>query len=396
MNSTALNCLRSQRGLTLVELMVAIAIAMVVVLAATNVLVVGEAHKRTTSSTNDANQSGSFAAYALDRALRSAGSGYAQAWDQGAFGCKLSASRVIGGSATTILPRTAAFPAPFADFLASAPGTLALAPLLIGNNMSEGGSDVLVVMGGNGSAGDVARPIRSSASGGIRLDNTVGMKSGDMGLVTQPGATDCLLQQVSVTDADAFKAVGNDVLPIGGEFANTSNLGAFADSGTATYSVLGNVAAGNVQFQMFGVDANRTLVSYDLLRAAATGANADPIQPIADGVLEMHAIYGIDSSAPHDNKVDSWVAPSGDWALDKVLASPQLMRQIVAVRVALVMRSSAYEKNDVTLARPALFSDTAVSIPAVDYAAGVENRHFRLRVIDTTIPLRNMLLLPTS
>jgi type IV pilus assembly protein PilW len=32
----------------------------------------------------------------------------------------------------------------------------------------------------------------------------------------------------------------------------------------------------------------------------------------------------------------------------------------------------------------------------VPYAAGDDNRHFRLRVIDTTIPLRNMLLLPAS
>ena len=85
-----------QRGLTLIELMVAIVIGLVVVLAATNVLVIGESYKRTTNSNNDTSQSGAFAAYTLDRALRSAGSGFSQAWDQGIFGCQLSASRVIG------------------------------------------------------------------------------------------------------------------------------------------------------------------------------------------------------------------------------------------------------------------------------------------------------------
>ncbi|MET0716816.1 MAG: prepilin-type N-terminal cleavage/methylation domain-containing protein, partial [Pseudoxanthomonas sp.] len=172
---------RNARGVTLVELLVAVAIGLVVVLAATNVLVIGEAHKRSTSGNNDSSQSGSFAAYSLDRALRSAGSGFAQSWDQSVFGCRLGASRIIG-TATTILPRTDAFPAPFQFFLGGAgaalAGNLRLAPVLIAQGQSAGNSDVLMVMSGNGSAGDIARPIRSSvpATNNLRLDNTVGFK----------------------------------------------------------------------------------------------------------------------------------------------------------------------------------------------------------------------------
>ena len=399
----------SSRGLTLIELLVAIVIAMVVVLAATSVLVLGEAHKRSTNSSNDASQSGNFAAYVLDRALRSAGSGFAQAWDQGVFGCKLGASYKIGGTATAILPRTSEFPAPFQGFLSGAQSSLGLAPMLIGQGMSAGGSDVLMVMSGNGSAGDVARPIRSSVGGSdLRLDNTIGLADGDLGLVVQPGNANCLLEQVKVTDATAFNAVSNDVLPMGGDYANTSALASMANAGNASFSMLGNVAAGNVQFQLFGVDANRTLVAYDLLRSAAVTGNMDPVLPLADNVAEMRAIYGIDTNFPYDNVVDSWVAPSGAWAIDKVLADPKLMRQIVAVRVAIVTRASNYEKTetrvkngalveqDVATERPALFADTPAKIDAVSFAANSDNRHFRLRVIDTTIPLRNMLLLPGS
>jgi len=385
------------RGLTLIELLVSIVIAMVVVLAVTNLVIVGEAHKRTTAGGNDASQSGSFAAYALDRALRSAGSGFAQAWDQGVFGCSPSVARKIDGSATTLLPRTTTFPAPFQKFLKDAPATLKLAPVLIGQDMSAGGSDVLVVMGGNASAGDVARPIRSSVSGNLRLDNTVGLGNGDLVLVTQPGATDCLLEQVEVTDATGFAAIGNDVLPMGGTYANSSGLDTMANSTTASLSVLGNVGADNVQFQMFGVDANSTLVAYDLLRNAAVATNPDPILPIADNVTEMRVLYGIDTSTPRDNRVDSWVAPSGEWALDKVLADPVKMRQIVAVRIALVLRSPTYEKEEVTLERPALFANAGTAaIAAQSYADGADARHYRLRVIDATVPLRNMLLLPAS
>ena len=100
----------AQRGLTLVELLVALVIGLVVVLAVTSVVTVGEAHKRSTTSTNDMGQSGSYAAYAIDRLLRSAGSGFAQTGTRGVFGCRLSAARKIGATATTILPRTASAP----------------------------------------------------------------------------------------------------------------------------------------------------------------------------------------------------------------------------------------------------------------------------------------------
>lgn len=394
------NLVQLQAGVTLVELMVAVVIGLVVVLAATNVLVIGESHKRTTAGNNDSSQSGSFTAYTLDRVVRSAASGFGQAWNQGVFGCNLSVSRVIGGAATTVLPRAGAFPAPFQGFLGGAGNTLRLAPVLIGQGQSAGNSDVLMVMSGNGGSGDITRPIRSGVAGtdNLRLDNTIGIANGDIGLVTQPGFTDCLIEQVSAPTPATLATVGNEVLPLGGDYLNTAGgtLGTLAASGTAFFSTLGNVDAGNVQFQLFGVDTNRTLVAYDLLRSGASATSVDPIQPLADGVAELHAIYGLDTTLPHDNIVDSWVAPTGAWSAASVLADPTKMRQIIAVRIAIVMRGSNYEKEEVTLQRPILFGGTPGELPAVVYSAGADNRHFRLRVIDTTIPLRNMLLLPAS
>jgi type IV pilus assembly protein PilW len=170
----------AQRGLTLIEMLVAMVIGLVVVLAVTSVVSLGEARKRSTTSTNDMNQSGSYAVYMIDRLLRSAGSGFAQTGTRGVFGCRLSAARLIGSTATTILPRTAsAFPAPFATLLggsgAAAAGNLRLAPFLISKG-ADGASDTLVVMGGNAAAGDVPRRIRSGFpdSSNLRLDNTIG------------------------------------------------------------------------------------------------------------------------------------------------------------------------------------------------------------------------------
>lgn len=87
-------------GMTLVELLVAMVIGLGVTLAVASLLVAGENHKRTTTSTNDADQTGAYAVHALDRALRGAGSAIAESADFGALGCLLN---VFNGA--KILPR---------------------------------------------------------------------------------------------------------------------------------------------------------------------------------------------------------------------------------------------------------------------------------------------------
>ncbi len=320
-----------QRGVTLIELLVAMAIGLIVMLAVTSVVTVGEAHKRTTTSTNDMSQGGAFAAYALDRVLRSAGSGFVQGGNLGVYGCKLSAARTIGGTATTILPRTTAFPAPFASLLGGAgaalAGDLRVAPLLIGQGQSAGGSDVLVVMGGNarGWRHSSTDPLLVPGTDNLRLANTVGLKNGDLGVVTQDGVQDCLIEQVNVTDAAAFDAAGNEVLPIGGHYFTatgpSTSLTTLADSTTAYYTPLGNVDANNVQFQLIGVGANQTLFAYDLLRSAGAGSDAEALQAISDGVVELRALYGVDLGG--DGLIDDWVSPSGtEYAIANLMKTP--------------------------------------------------------------------------
>lgn len=395
-----------QRGLTLVELLVALVIGLVVVLAVTSVVTVGEAQKRSTTSTNDMNQSGSYAAYMIDRVLRSAGSGFAQSGMRGVFGCRLSATRTIGGTATSILPRTSsAFPAPFETLLggagAAAAGNLRLAPFLIAKGAS-GASDILVVMGGNAAAGDVPRRVRSGFPGNsnLRLDNTIGLAHGDIGLVSREGTDDCLIEQVNVTDATAFATVGNEVLPMGGRYFTssgaTTSLATLVADGTAFFTPLGNVSANNLQFQLIGVNTNRTLVAYDLLRSAGTGSaegtDASAMQALADGVVALYAIYGVDTD--NNGTVDSWIDPGATgYAIGTLMLAPDTMRRIVAARVALVMRDSLFEKNPVAPESLTIFRDLA-SASQRTFNIAASDRNFRHRVIDTTIPLRNMLLLP--
>ncbi|MGJ7535002.1 MULTISPECIES: PilW family protein [unclassified Variovorax] len=379
-----------ERGLTLIELLVAMVIALVVTLAVTSAVIFGESTKRTTTSVNDINQSGSYAAYLLDRAGRSAGSGFTQSWDLGVFGCKLQAKR----SNTAILPRTTVFPVPFEKFLGNATGVadLRVAPLLIGKGQSsDGKSDVLMVMGGNAASGDVPRPIISAGASDniVRLDNTVQLKKNDIALVSQVGTTDCLLEQV---DSSFVDSANNELATLNGTYYTAgvgTTLASLAASGSAYFTPLGNGAANNVQFQLFSIGANNTLVSYDLLRSDGT----DAPQTLADGVMEMHALYGLDTNT--DGIIDTWKAPDATgFDISTMMKDGKLSRQVVAVRVGLILRSATLERDLVSQTIPEMFSDTGLKRDAVTLTN--DDRRYRYRVVEFTIPLRNILLLPKS
>lgn len=389
---------RRNGGVTLIELLVAMAIGLVVTLAVTSMVIVGESQKRSTTSVNDANQSGNYAAYVLDRALRSAGSGFTQAWDLGVFGCRLNIKR---DDSTAVLPRTTAFPAPFAGF----PLTVRVAPVLIFRPAS--GSDVLMVMSGNSSAGDIARPVLSagSASNKLRLDNTIGLREGDIGLLSRSGTDDCLVQQVHANPAFADSS-GNDNLPLGGTYYTTSgadtSLATLITGGTAFFTPIGNLSADNLQLRMFGVNADRTLVSYDLMQTAGgdTAAKRDEQaqQGIADGVVALRAVYAIDKNEDgnFDLTNDAWVAPDdAAYNITQMMSTPAKVRRILAVRVAMVLRSTNYEKDVVSKSSLTLFDDLPDTLNE-SYAISGDGLHFRHRVVEFTVPLRNMLLLPTS
>jgi len=384
-----------QQGMTLIELMVAMVIGLGITLAISSVLIASENHKRTTTSTNDAQQTGSYGYYALDKVLRGAGSsiaGSAFPVDVGVLGCHLNATN--GG---VIFPRVAAFPQPFAAFLAGVTNTLRVAPVLIGQQQSQDGvSDVIMVMSGSGSAGGVSRQITGGGNATTAtLDNTVGFFHDDLLLVSQSGVDDCLMEQVDTAPTPTLNLAGPFYTATGG----ATSMATLAAS-TATYvTPIGNSDANNIQFLLFGLDNNRTLYSYDLLRSSGV----DTAQAIADGVVQMNALYGIDING--DGKQDQWAGP-GDagWDINTVMASPTKMKQIVSVRIALVIRGQYYDLNGGTAAAP-----NPVSPPTITIFNGLVNgggtslakplnlnateQQFRYRVFEFTVPLRNMLIL---
>jgi type IV pilus assembly protein PilW len=406
----------AQRGLTLIELMVALLIGSIMSLAIFGVLSTFEGRKRTTTAVNDASQAGNYALYVVDRLVRSAGSGLSQGGPQPrpsetrkamAYGCRLLAAQ----AGTQLWPRASALPAPFGNLST----TLRLAPVLIVPSQSEGlginddPSDLLVVMAGAGGFAEVPLLMTAAvAANTVPLRNTVGLAVGDLlVLADQPSslgqAEDCMVQQVGSV---AAASVGLSGAYAAGTIAGVSQ-GIYDNNSMAMK--IGHRTDNRPSFYAIGVGAGATLMSYDLLEVRSPA-----LQAVAENVLELHALYGIDADG--DGAVDDWIDPrtttTGDYAMANLTsgttAAAAAINQIKALRIGLVLRSSLQEKADDAAANPFTPGNTLTLFADVDGGAHTRTRtldtatgehRFRYRVVEATVPVRNSMLtpaLPTS
>ncbi len=380
-----------QRGVTLIELMVAIVIASLLAIAVSTVLAGFEGRKRSTTSVNDLNQSGNYAAWVIDSMVRSAGSGYAQT-STFSFGCKLYAAKssaVVLGDSTTV-------PSPFSSYTAFSSG-FRLAPVLIAKDAttpgnSGSGSDVLVIM--SGAAGKAEAPGYLStypAEASLSLKNTLLFSANDIVLLSDQEATStslapCMLTQVS----SSFVEAGSTSVALAGTYyaasVNSTLLTGFTKDAVAM--VVGNASSSNPPaFNLVGVGDNGTLYAYDLLQATSSSAQA-----IAQGIFEMHALYGLDTDG--DGKIDKWVKPEGSYAYSALTAGTTTVAETLAtiksIRIGLIMRTDLLEKDTVSPASITLFSDLGLS-----YSPTItgDNTRYRYRTVELTVPLRNTMLL---
>ncbi|GAA4031303.1 hypothetical protein GCM10022212_32320 [Actimicrobium antarcticum] len=387
--------------MSLIELMVAVTIALVMSLAIFSTLSSSEGRKRTLTATNDVAQVGIFSAYQLDKLLRSAGSGFSQGADF-TFGCQLTATRTAPGQ---ILPFTAAMAAPFTAMNTSLGGSYRLAPVIIVKdattpNISGKGSDALIIMSGSAGFGEV--PTLFTATGALtqlNLQNTVSFQANDLVLLTDTasatGPAPCMIEQVTSSFLTGGTATA---LPLAGSTYSGDPINGITLAAYSTVAMATNLGSGTVSnppsFVIVGVGDNNNLMTYDLLQMGTFNTS----EAMADGIFEMHALYGVDTTG--NGTVDIWVDPktAGYDAVtlqSGTTASVSTLRSIKAIRVGLILRTQLPEKATTPSVTPgplALFSDLGATLKYTRTLATAE-QNFRYRTIETTIPLRNVLLL---
>lgn len=363
-----------QRGVTLIELMVGLLIGMFATLVVAQVLAFAERYKRTTTGGSDAQVNGALALYTVQRDLQMAG--YGVTTSASALGCEIRARR--GG----------------VDF------TWSLAPLTIADG-AGGLPDTINVMA---SSKPYSVPVRITVdhprtAANFFVQSALGVAEGDL-MIAVPQTIDAA-NWCSVLNATQDGGNGNGNANGNAQGANQvahdpgtsgpwnppGGQSIFPAAGYPAGSYLLNV--GRFVNRSYAVDAAGTLTLTTFVSAAAASAT-DALFP---HIANLQALYGKDTDA--DGVVDRYdnatPVDSAGW------------QQVLAVRVAVVARSAAFEKDDVTAVEPSWDVGAAQVVAGsvacgssrclplkVDHV-GADWKRYRYKVFDTVVPLRNLL-----
>jgi type IV pilus assembly protein PilW len=368
-----------QRGLSIVELLVGMAVGLLAALAIVQAFSASEIGRRATTGQADAQQVGTMTGWRLMRELRLAGNGLANGMN--VWGCRLLAWR--GGSA--LLPRASAWPAPFAAL----PASLNVLPVGV---LDGGGSnpDIVMVMSAGNSTGGAPMALTITSPAQVETLPSVGFRAGDLLLVSNPGSPggDCQIGQVdsSYVPPPSGQAAPTAVPTSAALAAPYNNPNGFTTLPQPADYTLVNLGA-TPTFALFGVNANDQLVQLDMLERVTLSTPA----PIGENVVNLQVLYGIDDGSSgglaNDNVVDAWVAPTGAWSFASLQADGEAALAIKALRLAIVVRST--ERQGVQgPASMTLFPDLPADVQVtLNYTT--EQRSFQYQVYDTIVPLPN-------
>jgi type IV pilus assembly protein PilW len=385
----------AQRGVTLIELMVGMVIGLLAVLVIAQVTTVYEGRKRTITAGSDAQVNGALALQTLQRDVQASGYGTSEG---GATGCRMVGQRsgVVGRFERT------------------------LAPVVITDGGNSGTPDSLDVLMSDHT--DFALPTR--VAGGhtqgsnvfvIGANTGLGHHKGDLMLavpVPTPDQSDqsryCSLFNLSAEPVAGSNQLFHDA---GADGPWNQDLGSTIFPGIQSTDVsypagsllldLGTLVSRRYCLTGLGdaqCDTPASQAPYHLRQVSfdsKTGQRvADDLYP---QIVQLQAVYGIDTSVTADQVADVWTAASPTTAKG--------WQRVVAVRVAVVARSTQNEqrpntagKEWVTADRPVWYPDGVTATPLhVDKAppgAGDDWRNYRYKVFETVIPLRNLLWQP--
>ena len=348
--------------------MVAVLIGLIAVLVIYQTFAVSEGYRRNTTGASDAQSSGLFSMLTAGIELANAGNAVSLAAEE------LSKCR---------------------PFTTDPAASFQPIPVLIAAGAGDDVPDAFVVT--YSTAANVVVPVQllkqSPAPNKLVVQSPNGFAVGNRLIAVQQSSGRCAMSVIAdrspkLPPAETPKPGGEVELTLttngGANFMSVADV----DPGR----VLDMGPAGSAQRVLFDV-VDGTLRTTDLLTAGAAAV------PIAGNVVNMKLQYGVDTTVPADDVVDEWVAATGIWERDALLAPAGLtseqnlarLRQIKAIRVGLVVRSTQFDR-DVTGTTPwVLFDCPTHDASCQGRLTGSLPANWRYRTYETVIPLRNQL-----
>lgn len=325
--------MQAKRGFSLIELLVGLVLAMATVIVVLQVFKLAEGMRRSSTSGDDAQTTGAIALTLLQRDLRQAGHGLVNA---DLLGCEIA---LPGGWTLN-----------------------GLAPLTINHPdipAGDAGTDNLLIIFGSGSGSPEGDLINSAVSSSDYSLATAHAFHVDERVIAAPASrqSPCGLSLAQII----AEPMPPDVLVSAG----TADV---AKGRLYNWGLTPSIAA-------YAVRGGR-LTACDFLNHDCRNADPGNWVEIADGIVSLRAQYGQDNNK--DTSVDSYAqntpASACDWY------------RVIAIRIAIVARNPQYERGIVTEAAPSWAAGNSAAI-----TLGGDWQHYRYRVFQTTVPLRNVI-----
>jgi type IV pilus assembly protein PilW len=281
--------------------------------------------------------------------------------------------------------------------------TFAMRPVAIAAS-AGGAPDQISVLYGDSSFYAEEGDFTDATASSKKLRRRGGFKKGDLAVVAvNPGASAataaCQLVQITDdTNADGY-TVDHTTAAFTSFYAASSPASASRfNSAVAPGALAGTIynLGPDPRLNVWSIQNNRVLVRTDTIHATQA-------MQIGEGVINLKAEYGV------DNDANGTITP-GEWQS----AVPADWRQVLAIRVAVLVRSRQFERGDPgaasgvfavtpTASNPFYFGDpvgrkflmTNVDGTPDSFADTDANpnnwRYYRYRVYERVIPLRNVL-----
>lgn len=367
---------RAQSGFTIIELMIGLLVGMFVTLGVTYVVMNMEGQKRTVTSGSDAQLTGAMALATLARTVQPAGYGFNQV--PGVMGCTLV--NKYGGGGLKGMPDR-------------------LVPVEIEDG-KDGAPDTIRVFASGKTSYAVPLRLKEVYDPSVTGANNLFVPLALAGVSARDAAYagDLLVAAADAAhDCEIFRASTATAGVVGREDDGAWNAVGFPSQKYKSGNYLINL--GQPTDVTLGVSAEGALTVRSLVFSDAGVPSYTEAVPVHRDVVNLQAMYGKDTSSPPDGAIDEWSA-------EKPATTAQ-WQQVVALRVAVVARSTQFEREEVTPKDPQWDVGNEVKVvgatvncahhsgskcldlklPALDDG---KERHYRYKVFESVIPLRNM------